>query len=52
MRWDILDPAGSLSSFVNLPSSINLEDVGDGVLWGTELDAFDVPHLVVVDLQH
>jgi 6-bladed beta-propeller len=51
VRWDVLDPAGNLSRFVNLPSSITLMDVGDGILWGTELGEFDVPHLVVVDLR-
>ena len=51
VRWDILDRAGRLSRFVTLPSSITLMDMGDGILWGTELGAFDVPHLVVVDLQ-
>ena len=51
VRWDILDQEGNLSAFVILPSSIELRDIGDGILWGTELGAFDVPHLVVVDLQ-
>ena len=51
VRWDVLDPAGNLFGFVILPSSIDLQDVGDGILWGTELDAFDVPHLVVINLQ-
>jgi hypothetical protein len=32
-------------------SSITLMDVGDGILWGTELGAFDVPHLVMVELE-
>lgn len=42
----VVEPDGTFLGEVALPPGVRLEAVGDGVVWGVELDDFDVPAVV------
>ncbi len=42
----VVEPDGTFLGVVYLPPGVRLEAVGDGVVWGVELDDFDVPSVV------